>query len=700
MKYINYIFLGLLLLGAFTLKDSLTFSTNLLSLFAPKDSVEKLRIATELGYTKELLIAVKGFNTASQEKTHTIVKELKKLDSIKNIKYMLSPSKDVQNYYNDNYFLLSDFDAGIQTTSLIQSKLDAIKQKRAENFFYQPIDKRDPLQLFSMPSNTLNISSQNDLMSLNDYGYFIHTQTNVTPSQMSEARKLYKEIKNITSRHNNVIAYAGFFHTVENSSKIKDDVIFLSIVSIIMLLVLYIVLLKNVKILFHTVMALLSSSLFASIVVLSLFENFHIISLAFGITITAVSIDYLFHYYFHGFYQKRQRIDKNVLYGFLTTLSAFCIFSFIPVTLISQISIFTVLSLSCSYFLFTFVFKYLEIMPHKLENLEVKSYALFPASIVLLFSLILLGYSFLTSSLDKNIQNLDYNNKELNKVRTIFTSESDSKLLPVLISADTPEDIIENLHTIKKTQEDTFSLASFMNTNKECQKRRDILNNYDFNTLRNTFLEEAKKLGLRETYFDKTYLFTSDSFLCKNNSFAPFSSYNLHITQSESVFYTLAFVRDPLKITKYPFVDRIDVKSIFAEVSTNMYKDIYKFALGVFLVILILLFFSVRGKFFYGLTYILFPLSITLSIVVTFFALNIMHIFAFIILIAISIDYGIYMSNTKKATQTIVAIKYSLLSTFGAFGVLILSSITALYSIGLVISLGVLSIFFLMKVLK
>lgn len=700
MKYINYIFLGLLLSCIFILKDSLSFSTNLLSLFAPKDSVEKLRIATELGYTKELLIAVKGFDASSQKKVHAIVRELQKLDSIKNIKYMVSPSKDVQKYYNDNYFLLSDFDSNTQSTRLIQTKLNEIKQKRNENFFYQPIDKRDPLQLFSMPSNTLKVSSKNDLISLNDYGYLIQTQTNVTPSQMSEARKLYKEIKSITSRHENVIAYAGFFHTVENSSKIKEDVIFLSVVSIVILLILYIVLLKNVKILIHALITLLSSSLFASIIVLTLFENFHIISLAFGITITAVSIDYLFHYYFHGFYQTKNKFDRNVLYGFLTTLSAFIVFSFIPVTLISQISLFTVLSLSSSYLLFTFVFKYLEIKPNKQENLEVKNYALFSASNILVFSLVLLGYSFYSTSLDKNIQNLDYDNQELANVRAIFTSKSTSKLLPVLVSAKTYEDVIENLHTIKHTQNDTFSLASFINTNKECQKRRNILNNYDFKILRHQFLEEARKLGFRETYFDTTYLFTSHSFFCNNDSIAPFLSYGLQVIQSESMFYTLAFVHNPQKIAQYSFVDSIDVKSMFDTVSTKMYKNIYNFSLGVFIIILLLLFLSVRRNFLYALTYILFPLSITLSIVVTFFTLNIMHIFALMILIAISIDYGIYMSNTKKQTQTTVAIKYSLLSTFAAFGVLILSSITALYSIGLVISLGVLSIFFLMKVIR
>ncbi|MBC8236595.1 MAG: hypothetical protein H8E76_00015 [Helicobacteraceae bacterium] len=77
-----------------------------------------------------------------------------------------------------------------------------------------------------------------------------------------------------------------------------------------------------------------------------------------------------------------------------------------------------------------------------------------------------------------------------------------------------------------------------------------------------------------------------------------------------------------------------------------------------------------------------------------------MHIFSLIILIAIGIDYGIYMSRTDKPSSTMLAIKYSLLSTFAAFGVLVFSSITALNSIGLVITLGIATIFILIKVMK
>jgi len=113
-----------------------------------------------------------------------------------------------------------------------------------------------------------------------------------------------------------------------------------------------------------------------------------------------------------------------------------------------------------------------------------------------------------------------------------------------------------------------------------------------------------------------------------------------------------------------------------------------------------MLFLSVKKRFLYALNYIIFPLSFTLAILVSLDSINIMHLFSLIILIAIGIDYGIYMSNSDKPSNTMLAIKYSLLSTFAAFGVLIFSTIVALNSIGMVITLGCGAIFILIKVMK
>ncbi|MCD4668365.1 MAG: hypothetical protein K8R44_07245 [Sulfurimonas sp.] len=701
MKYANYIILFILLSVSFIFKDTLSLSTNLLSLFASKESVNKLHIATELGYTKELLIAVKGFDNSSKKIVEELVEELNKVDGIKQIQYKTTPSKEIQKYYKQNYAILGEFNSIKLDSLAINEKLKFIYNEQMNSFFYTPIDKNDPLKLFKLDStNKINFSTRGSYLTLGDYGYLINIKTDVSPSQIDKAKVLYKDIKTITDIYPEVIAFAGFFYTVENSSKIKGDVSLIAVLSGVILLFMYFVLLKNIRVLFHTLIALTSSTIFAILGTLAVFDNFHAISLGFGVSITAVSIDYLFHYYFHNFYSSKKRVDKNVLYGFLTTLSAFAIFSFIPVTLISQISFFTLLSLSFAYIVFTFVFKHLDLKEYSQGSLTVQSYSMIPSYIFLIAALLLLSYSFLNIKLDNNIRNLDYQNEKLYNIEKIFKESSKTKLQPVLIQATCQDKLLKTLHILQKRQKKSFSLASFVLDKDECLKRKKLLENYDFDRLNKMLNEEALKVGFRDFYFSEAYKFTSHMPSCEIKNLDIFNSYGLSTYKSEDNYYTIAMVYDVNEALKQEGVCSINVKDMFSKVADKMYQDIAIYSIFVMSIIILLLIFSVRKRFFYAINYILFPLSFTLTFLVTFFNINIMHIFAFIILIAIGIDYGIYMSNTKKVTRTMLAIKYSLLSTFGAFGVLVFSSITALSSIGLVISLGVLCIFFLIKVMK
>jgi len=102
---------------------------------------------------------------------------------------------------------------------------------------------------FDLKLKNSNFTSKGSYITLGDYGYLIHAKTSVSPSQMDEAKLLYKEIKEITSEYENTIAFAGFFYTVENSTKIKEDVTLIASLSIVILLVMYLVLLRNFRLL-------------------------------------------------------------------------------------------------------------------------------------------------------------------------------------------------------------------------------------------------------------------------------------------------------------------------------------------------------------------------------------------------------------------------------------------------------------------
>jgi predicted RND superfamily exporter protein len=70
------------------------------------------------------------------------------------------------------------------------------------------------------------------------------------------------------------------------------------------------------------------------------------------------------------------------------------------------------------------------------------------------------------------------------------------------------------------------------------------------------------------------------------------------------------------------------------------------------------------------------------------------------ILLSISIDFGIYMASKNINKNSYKAVLYSLLSTFAGFGVLVFSHINALFSIGIIATLGIAAVTFLLILLK
>lgn len=556
-----------------------------------------------------------------------------------------------------------------------------------------------PLDLFSMPT-TKRSGHKGKYITLGDYGYLIKVTTKVAPSQMSEAEVLYSNVHEILKDHPQSTAFAPFFYSVENSSKIKGDVKWIVALSTIILFLIYFVMLRDIKLLSHTFVALASSMLFATLVCTTTIENFGVLSLAFGTSLTAVSIDYFFHYYFHNFYANSKRFERSVFYGFMTTVAAFFVLSFIPVPMISQISTFALLSLSFAYVLFTFVFKYIDIKDIKAQPEQKTDFKKVPAIVVSITSLILLAYSVNSFTFDENIKNLDYQNSKLQTAQKLFEQTGDKKLYPVIVQGESEEELLSRLHSLKKSQETTFSFANFVVEKEICESKIKKLNKYDFSSLNAVVNEEASRIGFKKNYFKGAYDFTKELPSCEGKNLDIFKSLNLWIYKSKEIIYTIALVQNKTEALRESYISSINVKEIFAQVAQQMLNDIVVYSVIVLGVIFCVLLLSVRRRFFYALNYILFPLGVTLSIVVSLHEVNIMHLFSFIILIAIGIDYGIYMSNSNKQTQTVLAIKYSLLSTFAAFGVLVFSSITALSSIGIVISLGVSSIYILTKVMR
>ena len=188
----------------------------------------------------------------------------------------------------------------------------------------------------------------------------------------------------------------------------------------------------------------------AILVVTQLYEEVSIFVIAFGVSISSISIDYMFHHYMHEHYSKQKRINKEVLYGFITTGLAFFILSFISFALIQQISIFALCSLFISYLHFAFLYPFIgfdtkKSLQFNLPTFHIKPYVLFIASIITLF--ITVRYL----EFDFNIKNLDFDNQPLKKKEAFFKNRLTSyQEVPILISAKSIDQLIVHAKQVKR----------------------------------------------------------------------------------------------------------------------------------------------------------------------------------------------------------------------------------------------------------
>ena len=120
----------------------------------------------------------------------------------------------------------------------------------------------------------------------------------------------------------------------------------------------------------------------------------------------------------------------------------------------------------------------------------------------------------------------------------------------------------------------------------------------------------------------------------------------------------------------------------------KIYKELVQLGSLSILFILIMLIFISKKNFLTALNFLIFPLACILFLS-NFIIFNILHLFILFIILAIGIDFGIYISSDNVNSNTKKAIFYSLLSTFAGFGVLIFSNINALFSIGLIACIGI-----------
>jgi len=533
MKYLNALILIVLSVVYFSFSSQIKFSTNFIEIFFSQKSLHLFNTAKKFGLLDEILISRKGFSDKDLDELSIIANKINNIPEISKVDVTFEISSTMKEYLKKNYYLLADFNSTIITEKDVYKKLQNIHEKIYNSVFYEPINTHDPLELFST-----DFTQSERYLKLKGYGYIIKAKTNVDTSNAKSARVVYDKVHDILKKYPDTLVFAPFFYLVENSTYIRNDAQIIMLFSSIFLLILYFLILKNYKLFFNTIMAIASSIISAILATFFVFKSISILAVVFGVSVTAISIDYMFHYYFHGdFTKKRLLLNKRVFYGFVTTIGVFVIFSFISIELFAQLAIFSVVSLGVAYTIFSWVFFYLDIPLPKVKKISKKDNGFKPLHVVMV-SLFLLGFAYENLEFDNNLKNLDYQNIKLTQISKKFQeSLGNNKYKGVIIKADSKETLLQKYEEIFKSYPDMLGIGKFVFSKSKCEQKKSELKEYDFKKIKIYIDKYSSQIGFNDAFANSyTYVERVD---CKMKVL---DDMKFKIIEDGDTFYTMALI--------------------------------------------------------------------------------------------------------------------------------------------------------------
>lgn len=692
MKYSNF-FIFIISLSVLIFLQSYThLSTSLLSILPNGEPKELIRSFENTQNSKVLLLAVKGFDVHALKKIKQLEEDLTALPLLSG-KQMQGNSQFQK--HQETYKLFSHKINEDKLSKLDVSKaLKELYREMTTSFFPILVDKIDPFKLLTA-SEPVTIKLKNAHLILGEYGYL--SVFTLNSSNLDEHKELYRQIHTVVGGKEGIKLFSPLFYYVENSQAISSDVNRIILIALVMLLLLYLLILRDMSLLLNALTTLATSAIVTTIVLTQFYDEVSIFVFVFGISISTIAIDYMFHHYVHGYYVTKNSYNREVLFGFLTTVSAFFILSFTSFLLIKQITIFAMLSLTISYLHFAFLYPKIgfKILESQKSRLNINLHFL-NMKILFIISVMIIIISPLWIHFDFNLKNLDYDNKTLKQTEQFFSSQLDfHKNMTFAVKAESIDTLITHAQTIQQSIASVRIPLSSLISQKSYIKNKTILESMSL--LKHTLNTEAEKLGFKKEYFE--YAYESERPFV-NYTEKDIKGYGIDIVKMNDSYITYGTVSKKLyqKVLAYDFVENLSLKERFEASMKTSINMLLKLGILALLVILVLLYSFTKKPMMYAMIFLIFPTALV-SIYACFAAINILHIFMLFVILAIGIDYAIYLSK-KNDNLTKKAISYSLISTFAGFGVLIFSGVNALFSIGVIATIGIVAIFVLLVFMK
>ncbi|WP_304331924.1 MMPL family transporter [Brachyspira innocens] len=515
-------------------------------------------------------------------------------------------------------------------------------------------------------------------------------------------------------------------HTYYSQKSAKKEITIISIVSLIVICMMFIFIFKSLKPYIISMCTIFIAGASAFLYSSVFFNSIHIFTFVFGTSLIGISIDHSIHFITEWYNEKDKKevlkkIFPSMLLGFLTTIISYLSLFLTSLTLLKQIALFSIFGLISSFITVNIIYPIIfkndkrnikqsvlsgsrNILNEYVKIINIKTVSIIFV-IVIILSIIFIPRIKVNFSANQLYDTPD------------FLLESESEVYKRLNTSLAKNIIISSGETLSKALEAEESIENYFTNNynaisrilySEKKQRENIKLTEE--KLMPLLREQIRELNLDETSYNKikTEFESIKNDVLDINSIIEsdsFSELKKIITTNNNKYFLIATSDyDTNNIVKI-MNNNVKVFNLNEEINDALdstAKTAVKMALTAYILIFIVMavFFNKKQAFVIILVQLM-SVLINLSIHSIFsININIFSIFALILSIGISIDYAIFFSNSAADKEiTFLAVFLSMMTTVLSFGTLAFSSFIPVKSFGLFLFIGVLSSFIISPIL-
>ncbi len=492
---------------------------------------------------------------------------------------------------------------------------------------------------------------------------------------------LSKSLRKYNSGNTKVSVSGVPVHTAEMTTTSKLQMGIFSVIALIAAALLNILLFRRVATLVPVVLSLGAGFLAGTLALFLCFNSPHILTFVFGVTLIGLGIDYSLHFMNALLYKSDKSVRKNIMHSFITTVVCFLPLLFSGLSLLQQISVFTIFGLAAIYFGWlafmprTIDAKILPVKMPKPVKQKYRSYIIGAIIFAICATLPWVRVQNNLSQLYKPNAELLQAEAQLQKLSGISTSKF------LIIRAENLDNALATSEQIKDETRDFFDIETILPSVARQAENQDLI--------KSLYKSQARKikseLGLRATpkFIETPPITVSD---VRNDSLFG-ALFDKFVLDDGKYVYLVANV-------DYDFTtdnkNAIVVSPV--EQMTNLMTQ-YSHEAQRLLVIcgaaLILLLYWIYGR---RATLYLAPslLAVGLTVAVLTWVgcpITFFHMLSLFIVVGLTLDYSIFHINSNN-NREIKPVLFSFLTSLIGFGILSFASFFLIHSMGITLALG------------